>query len=180
MKYWLFGPSSTDFDALQIFAIPDVSYVKKTITLKAEKKNIQGVVIDDYLFVGGEEVTVSTRVAKIIESLSLEGIEVWDYIADLPDKIYKDTWKYIVVANHVDCIDFKNSEIDYDEDFGTIDFIDKLVIDEQKADLAGYHMFRLHDDFPTIVVSDYVKQAIEAIHPVGIDFDPTDGTYIKE
>ncbi len=175
MKYWLFAPGNTD-DALQIFAIPDVSYAKKTVTLKAAKRSIQGTVIDDYLFAGGEEITISVRVATVIEKLNLEGVEVWDYTAILPDKAYKDTWKYIVVANHVDCINFKNSEIDYDEDTGTIDFIDKLVVDEQKADLAGYHMFRLHEEFPRVVVSDIVKEAIESINPVGIKFKPTDGS----
>ncbi len=180
MKYWLFGPENIN-DALQIFSDVQVSYQTSKVLIDATGKDdvVYGHVANDYLFAAGsEEEIVSVKIAEVLKKL--EGVFIWDLKVKLPNKSYKDTWKYIVVANHVDCIDFKNSEIDYDEDFGTIDFIDKLVIDEQKADLAGYHMFRLHERTSRVVVSDLVKQAIEAIHPVGIDFDPTDGTYIKE
>ncbi len=181
MKYWRFGAGNTDFEPLMLYGVPEVDYQNKKVTFKtSDKDDISDGKVDDYLVAGGEEKIVSVRVAEVIEHLDLEGVEVWEYSAELLGRIYEDTWKYIVVANHVDCIDFKNSEIDYDEELGTIDFIDKLIIDEKKADLAGYHMFRLHERTSRIVVSDVVKQAIEAINPVGIDFDPTGGSYIKE
>ena len=49
-------------------------------------------------------------------------------------------------------------------------------ITQDKADRAGYDIFRLHDDFPTVIISDRVKQAIEALNPVGICFKSTDGS----
>ncbi len=182
MKYWLFGAANTDYDSLRLYGAHFFDYEMEMVTFIAEDEDsFLGSVVDDYLVSGsGGEKVVSCRVANIIKDLGLEGVEILGFTAKLPNKTYTNIWEYIRIANHVDCIDFKNSEIDYDEDFGTIDFIDNLVIDEQKADLAGYHMFRLHERTTRVVVSDLVKQAIEAIHPVGIDFDPTDGTYIKE
>ncbi len=173
MKYWLFGTEDVD-DSMQIFADVQVDYQISNVLIDATGKDdtVYGHVVDDNLFAAGsDEEIVSNKVAEILKNL--EGVSVWNLQVRLPDKDYKDTWKYIVVANHVDCIDFKNSEIDYDEDTGTIDFIDKLVIDEKKASLAGYHIFRLHERTSKIIVSDIVKEAIEAINPVGIKFKPT-------
>ncbi len=182
MKYWLFGAANTDYDSLRLYGPHFFDYKMGMVTFVAEDEDsFLGNVVDDYLVSGsGGEKVVSCRVANAIEDLELEGVEVWSFTAKLPDRIYTDTWKYIRIANYVDCIDFQHSEIDYDEETGTIDFIDKLLIDEKKADLAGYHIFRLHERSTKVVVSDVVKQAIEAINPVGIDFDPTDGSYIKE
>ena len=176
MKYWLFGVANVD-NALQVFSDVQVDYQASKVLIDATGKDdiVYGHAVNDYLFAAGSnERIVSLKVAEIIRSL--EGVFVWDLHVRLPHKTYIDTWKYIVIANHVDCIDFQRSTMKIRED-GSIRNIGKLVLDEKKADLAGYHMFRLHEEFPRIVVSDYVKQAIEAINPVGIDFDPTDGSY---
>ncbi len=176
MKYWLFGAGNTDFEPLMLYGVPEVDYQNKKVTFKtSDKDDISDGKVDDYLVAGGEEKVVSVRVAEVIEHLDLEGVEVWEYSAELPGRTYEDTWKYIVVANHVDCIDFQRSDMKIRED-GSIRRIRELVIDERKADLAGYHMFRLHEEFPRVVVSDIVKQSIESLNPVGIKFKPTDGS----
>ncbi len=181
MKYWLFGAANTDYDSLRLYGPHFFDYKIGMVTFVAEDEDsFLGNIVDDYLVSGnGGEKVVSCRVANVIKALGLEGIEIWGFTAKLPNKTYIDTWEYIRIANHVDCIDFKRSDMKIRED-GSIRRIRKLVIDEKKAKLAGYHMFRIHERSTQVIVSDVVKQSIEAINPLGIDFDPTDGSYIKE
>jgi hypothetical protein len=176
MKYWLYGAT---IEGLQISAYKTVNYVTQEVYADATHKEgeVSGDLNDDYpLFSGIAGQVFSQRLINEIAKFNPEGVTFQPITLKLPDGSFNHTWCKITVSAHVDCIDFKRSELDLDEETGLIDFVDKLVLNEEKADRAGYDIFRLHGRFTTIVISDRIKQAIESVNPTGIRFEPTDGS----
>lgn len=176
MKYWLYGANQK---ALQISADFKNDYFSQKIYADATHKEseIIGDLNDDYLFFSGLPKQVfSQRLINEITKFNPEGVTYQPITLKLPDGSVNHNWCKITVSAHVDCIDFERSELDLDEETGLIDFVDKLVLNEEKADRAGYDIFRLHGRFTSIVISDRIKQAIESVNPVGIRFEPTDGS----
>lgn len=177
MKYWL--PKQTH-EGLQVFAEKTLLNYKKDIIkiiTKGKDGRVLGNLNDDYpLFLSLSEAVFTTKIIEVIKDFSPEGVSTRQISLELENGVENRDWHEVTVSSYVDCIDFKLSELDLDENDGSIDFIDKLVLDFKKADQAGYDIFRLHDYFPQVVVSDRLKQAIESESPVGIRFDPTDGS----
>ncbi|MGO3738652.1 MAG: imm11 family protein [Marinomonas foliarum] len=175
MKYWLYGAT---IEGLQISAYKTVNYVTQEVYADATNKEgeVSGNLNDDYpLFSGIAGQVFSQRLINEIANFDPEGVIYQPITLKLPDGSFNNNWCKIVVSAHVDCIDFKSSTLKMDED-GSIRRIKKLVLNEEKADRAGYDIFRLHDEFPRIVISDRIKQAIESVNPTGICFEPTDGS----
>lgn len=175
MKYWLLDQ---DYEGLQVYSDIEIIYSEKKIYADATSKesDVIGTLNDDFpLIIGIPGLSFSKRIIDAILKLNPEGIEIRPILLTLPDNQLKNDWHEISISAHVDCIDFKSSTLKMDED-GSIRRIKKLVLNEEKADRAGYDIFRLHDEFPRIVISDRIKQAIESVNPTGICFEPTDGS----
>lgn len=140
---------------------------------------IEGSLKDDFPFFSGAKSEVfSKRLIDVIVDLNLEGIDIYPITLTLPDGAINQDWYNVSVYPHVDCIDFGSSTLKLYED-GSIRRIKYLVLDTKKAQQAGYDIFRLHDEFPRIIVSDRFKEAIEAVNTKDICFFPTDGSEYK-
>ncbi|PYF79195.1 hypothetical protein DFP75_10924 [Marinomonas alcarazii] len=175
MKYWLYGATQ---EALQVSAEFKKDYISQKIYADTTHKEgeVFGDLNDDYLFFSGLPKQVfSQRLINEIAKFNPEGVIYQPITLKLPDGSLNNNWCKITMSAHVDCIDFKRSELKLREN-GSIQRMRKLVVDEEKADRAGYDIFRLHGRFTTIVISDRIKQAIESVNPTGIRFEPTDGS----
>ncbi|GGN29962.1 MULTISPECIES: imm11 family protein [Marinomonas] len=175
MKYWILWPTK---EGLRVLADIKIDYFnQKTYVDSTHKESeiIGDLNVDYPLFSGIAGQVFSQRLINEIAKFNPEGVIFQPITLKLPDGSFNHTWCKIVVSAHVDCIDFKSSTLKMDED-GSIRRIKKLVLNEEKADRAGYDIFRLHDEFPRIVISDRIKQAIESVNPTGICFEPTDGS----
>ncbi|HRX17022.1 MAG TPA: hypothetical protein P5123_11970, partial [Spirochaetota bacterium] len=77
-----------------------------------------------------------------------------------PDKrkSYMD-YKIVNIVSAIDCIDFEQSKITCYDD-GDVEFIDKLVLSEDKIQ-ANMDIFRLARNLETTVFSERLKMAIE-------------------
>lgn len=84
-------------------------------------------------------------------------------------------WEILNVLACVDCIDHGRSQITYYPDNdpryprkprGVLE----LIISPAKA--SGYHMFRVSDWRVAVLVSEQVKDAVEAIGATGVQFTP--------
>ncbi|GGN29943.1 MULTISPECIES: imm11 family protein [Marinomonas] len=176
MKYWMPWPKK---EGLRILADIKIDYFNQKTYVDSTHKDseiIGDLNVDYPLFSGIAGQVFSQRLINKIAKFDPEGVTFQPIKLKLPDGSVNNNWCKIVVSAHVDCIDFKRSELDLDEETGLIDFVDKLVLNEEKADRAGYDIFRLHGRFTSIVVSDRIKQAIESVNPIGIRFKPTDGS----
>lgn len=176
MKYWLIAQAS---EGLQVFAEQTlINYKINSIKVNTQGKNgkVQGTLNDDFpLFLSLNEPVFSTKLMSVLNEADLEGIHTRQISLEFSNKIENNNFYEITVSPCVDCIDFKNSELKLRQN-GSIQRMRKLVVDEEKADRAGYDIFRLHGRFTSIVVSDRIKQAIESVNPTGIRFEPTDGS----
>jgi len=174
MKYWILKVSK---NGLAVSADVTRDFRQQTLFADTTAKGgeVEGSLKEDFPFFAGEpEEIMSRRLAAEILKLDPEGIIVSPMTLKLPDGTLNDNWCAITVSAHVDCIDFDASLLRLDEEDGTVGFIRKMVLDTKKADRAGYEIFRLQDFFPQVVVSDRLKQAMEAIKPIGIRFESTD------
>lgn len=176
MKYWRLMPS---IEGLTIYSDITFDYKSRMTYSDATGKNggIKGDLNNEHpLFLGIGSKVFSKRLIDIIVGLNLEGIEIYPINLTLPDGTNNQDWYSVRIFPHVDCIDLNLSEYRLDQDDGSIKRVHKLVINTQKAKQAGFDIFRLHDDFPTIIVSDRFKEAIEAANTKDICFFPTDGS----
>lgn len=178
MKYWQLKASK---EGLTVYSNFEVDYIDEKVVADATGKDrgIKGQLNDDYpLFLSAPGEVFSQRLAKVIADLDLEGIAIYPITLTLPDGSKNQDWCDINVFSYVDCIDFQASTLKLREN-GSIRRIKYLAVDTEKAQRAGYDIFRLHHRFTTVIVSDRFKEAIEAVNPIGIRFFPTDGSEYK-
>ncbi|UJF17152.1 hypothetical protein L0B53_04340 [Vibrio sp. SS-MA-C1-2] len=175
MKYWELYVTN---EGAQIFVDVTKDYVNQTIFADTTGKEgeVKGNLNDDYpLFFGPSEEVFSHRLVTAMLQLNPEGVTTYPITLKLPDGTLNTNWCEVTVSAYVDCIDFNASTLKLRNN-GKIRFLRKLVLDTEKADRAGYDIFRLHHRFTSIIVSDRLKQAIEVVNPIGIRFNPTDGS----
>lgn len=176
MRYWRLSMTN---EGVQVSADVIRDYVNQTIFADATdgEGEVKGSLEDDYPFFSGErEEIVSHRLAAEILKTGMEGVVIRPITLKLPNGTLNTNWCELTVSVYVDCIDTTLSELEFDEDDGRIQFVDTLVLDTDKADRAGYDIFRLHHRSTSVIVSDRLKQIMEGINPVGIRFNPTDGS----
>lgn len=175
MKYWIPWPTK---DGLRISADMTTDYTSQTIygDINCKEGEVRGDLNEDFPFLlDTSEEVFSQRLVDIILRLNPEGVIIRPITLKLTNGSLNNNFCEVTISAHVDCIDFKQSELKLREN-GSIQRMRKLVVDDEKADRAGYDIFRLHGRFTSIVVSDRIKQAIESVNPIGIRFKPTDGS----
>jgi len=101
----------------------------------------------------------SSRLRELLRELKIEKIQYFDLdiINPKTNDIYTD-YKIANVLGLVDCVDKDRSELTY-YDSGTIEFIDKLILDESRIPPLA-KIFRLSNDVTLPIVHQSVKAAI--------------------
>lgn len=112
---------------------------------------------------------VSKNLRQVFDSLDISHIQWYQAVIKNSDgEIVSD--EYFLGNNlyAIEAIDFERSELELDEDDGSIDFIDKLVIKDDLHDLP--HIFRLKEFLPLQVLTEELKKAIVSSGCTGIEF----------
>ncbi|MCF6323059.1 MAG: hypothetical protein L3J89_01835 [Gammaproteobacteria bacterium] len=101
----------------------------------------------------------SARLCELLHKVMVDNIQYFDFdiISPKDSKIYTN-YKIANVVGLVDCVDKDKSDLTF-YDSGTIEFIDKLVLDETKIPLE-LKIFRLLNRTTLPVVHQSVKDAI--------------------
>lgn len=180
----LFDRSGTRFDSREFrYGIRVETGPPFNIGLYAEEKSVEvelplrislrreGNPID-FTFADFDVPVVTSNVATILASVAGENIQRVPVVVESR----KEEYEIVNVISRVECIDKIASEIQWFEEgndvrpdlAGKPEMITKLVIDSSQAE--GYHMFRPKGWEVVVIVSDLVKDALEAACGSGIKF----------
>lgn len=117
---------------------------------------------------------VSKRIVDILLPLDLHGVQFVPAKVRNPRDPFSEPRDYwlIHVWNRIACLDKEKSELEFYDD-GSIFGIDKLVLNEKTLamfELRKRMMFELSEDASVLLVHQWVKDAIESVHPKGCRF----------
>lgn len=126
----------------------------------------------DFTYAAHDMPVVTARVADLIAATAASDIQRVPVRVDKLD----ETFEIINVISLVDCIDTERSEIQWFEEgnkvrpdlAGTPEMITKLVIDSSRTD--GHNVLRPKGWDMVIIVSGFVKDALEAAQVTGVKF----------
>jgi len=184
MQYWLWMVSRTKDDDLTYLGVPDkirelsLSFddgapIKRLVPKIAINlgKNDQDRLTDELVAQGTSARVLSEEIISVLHSCGVDNIEYYDFkvINDVTNEEY-DKWKLGNIVGVVGCIDFDKSDFEYDEDDGEIEFINKLVLNEEKALECDLKIFRLEGFLPLVIIHDEVKSALEERNFTGHKF----------
>jgi hypothetical protein len=108
----------------------------------------------------------STRMVEVLQGAGVRNLDLYD--VEVVDEVRGKTYthyKAVNIVGRVSCADLEKSEYEPGYKPPLMEF-GKLVLDESKT--MGLPMFRLAESVQFILVSDAVKQAIEAAKLVGV------------
>jgi hypothetical protein len=108
----------------------------------------------------------STRLVEVLQAAGVRNLDLYD--TEIIDEVRNKTYthfKAVNIVGRVSCADLEKSEHVPGHKPPLMEF-EKLVIDEGKT--MGLPMFRLAEAVQFILVSETVKQAIEAAKLVGV------------
>ncbi|MBN1961018.1 MAG: hypothetical protein JW841_08725 [Deltaproteobacteria bacterium] len=178
--YWIFATETQNESQAQIFGRPEV--IKQLglsfnrglpITTKVPEIEIkvspadENILTDNLIAKGTKGLVFNSKLREAISNTGVDNIEYFDVavLLESSGKIIRD-YKMANIVGRIDCID-PTSELQRDDD-GSIEFIDKLILDESK--IHGALMFRLAEFLSIVIVHENVKQAVEAGGFTGINF----------
>jgi hypothetical protein len=90
-------------------------------------------------------------------------------ILDLRNNYTYTDYKIVNINKGLDCVDFSRSELELDED-DDIEFIDKLVLNEEKLIEHEISICRISEFLPLIVVHDNIKNKMVGLGISGVNF----------
>ena len=101
----------------------------------------------------------SKRLRDLLQNIAVDNIQYFDFDIVYPkgNNVYTD-YKIANVVGLVDCVDKDKSDLTF-YDSGTIEFIDKLVLDESKIP-PELNVFRLSNRSTLTIVHQSVKDAV--------------------
>ncbi len=116
-----------------------------------------------------EELTLSRRIAHHVMALQARDVTVRDVDLVLPDHTDSESWQHITIVGRVQGIDYQQSQFTVD-DSSNIESIEYLVLNTANIERCGMHIFRLYGFEKWILVSDQLKQQLEAVDIQGVVF----------
>ena len=123
-----------------------------------------------------EQLTLNKRFASCFEDLQDRGVTLRPVELQLEKgKEDNDTWLHVSVVGRVLGIDYQQSEYTMEEYGKGIESIEKLVLNREHIERSGMHIFRLYHCQEWIIVSDTLKQKLQALNINGMRFLPIDG-----
>ena len=161
--------SMDDLDEADIWPIDIEPFADRwpTVSLKITTKKAP----DDYFQVGSIEV-VSDQIKTTMETFNVK-VEFLPIQVFYKGKLYSNkSYFFCHILDQVDCFDHEQGRCTFHEAPGfkdRIDEIEKLAIDEQKAE--GHHLFRLAKGAEYIIcMSDELAKQIQASKATGARF----------
>lgn len=138
---------------------------------------------DDYIYASGtrqtdqlnaewdNELILSKRLEHCFTGLQDRDVTVRPVEMHLNDgTIDCESWVHISIVGRVQAMDYKQSI--YTRDGNRIDSIESLILNDTNIARSGMHIFRLYDFQEWILVSDELKNALEALNTTGMTFLP--------
>ncbi|WP_299117069.1 imm11 family protein [uncultured Winogradskyella sp.] len=119
---------------------------------------------------------ISPKAQDLLLELASNDIEMYEVEIQGNDFELND-YKIVKILDKVDCVDLEKSDVDYDEDFDSIDSAEEIVLDESKIPI-GKQLFLLGKrSTGIIVVHENLKRAIEEADLTGFQFWGLDEAY---
>ncbi len=120
---------------------------------------------------------VSPKTQKLFTKLLPKDLEMYE-VHIKGDKFALEDYKIVKVINKIDCVDLEKSDLDYDEDYDSIDSAETIVLDEKRIP-KGKQIFLLGQrEAAVIVVHKNLRAAIEKTGLTGFRFFPLDEAYM--
>ena len=178
-KYWRWEKMAT-VDELTIQGVSFFDRERDVVVIKPDeysKVYLQGERQTDQLNATRDnELVLKKRFAPCFENLQDRDVTLRGVELQLENgKEDHDTWLHVSVVGRVLGVDYKLSEYTIDEDDSSIKSIEKLVLNREHIERAGMHLFRLYERQDWILVSDTLKQKLQALNINGMRFLPIDG-----
>ncbi len=144
-------------------SVPVIEYVRK--------KSEPGRLTDILIALTSKGEVFNTKVRDILDGLGVKNIEYYDTTVndEINNQIITD-YKVANIVGVFDCVDFEKSELELDEDDGSIDDIDKLILKNDVIEKHNLPIFRIKEYFPLIVVDETIKNAFEKEDVSGVVF----------
>ncbi len=144
-----------EFDDGEPIKVPAGPFTFKT------SEPIQGTLTDHLSISEIPGLVLSDKALQVLSALNIKNLQTYDLtIVDASGDPTLTHYKIVNVADAIDCIDHDQSNLKY-FDSGNVMFVKLLKLDESKIP-PEVHIFRLHRSLSTVVISDKLKNAIEA------------------
>lgn len=180
-KYWRWEKVIM-VDELTIKGISFFDYDRNKIIIKPDEytdQYVQGYIQTDQLHATRDkDLVIHQRFAPCFEDLqnrdvTLRSVEL--YLDEEGDAQDHDTWLHVSVVGRALGMDYEKSKFTIDEDDSSIKSIEKLVLNREHIERSGMHIFRLYEFQKWILVSDTLKQKLQALNINGMRFLPIEG-----
>ena len=111
----------------------------------------------------------SDKMLAALAKAGIDNLQLYDAEVHSPDGNVFDNYKAVNIVGKLVCADLDKSQYDPEDEPPFIDF-DHLVIDKEKA--HGFQFFRLAEDCSRIIISEHVKNELEAANLIGVKITP--------
>ena len=171
MTYWIWQQAPIE-NELHIQASP--RYDREQHKVIVEPETLTGSELSDQLDnEWDEELVLSRRIAHYFMELQARDVTVRDVDVILPAGTDSESWQHISIVGRVLGIDYQQSEFTVnDSGSGGIESIEHLVLDTANIERSGMQIFRLYGFEEWILVSNQLKQQLEAVNIRGVGFKP--------
>ncbi|THB63584.1 MAG: hypothetical protein D6B27_12015 [Gammaproteobacteria bacterium] len=144
---------------------------KNIPTIEIYKPADQNQLTDNLIAPGVTGIVINRKVYSIFEKNNINNIDYYDAVV-IDEITAKKEANYKVgnIIGLIKCINFEKSELVLDDQDGSIEFIDKLVLNEDYLKEIKLKIFRLEEFPPIIIVDDLVKKELESANISGINF----------
>ena len=182
--YWVMRSMPSSDEDLRIYEQPTtvralglsfdlgrkILYRYKTIEIVRERDN-PGRYTDNLLAYGVLGLVFNSKIRMILRAQEVRNIQY--FRAVLVDNLTGTEVEDYQIANIVGtvlCIDKDASVLGLDEDDGSIEDIDKLVLNKNAIEESSLKIFRIGEYSSIVVVHDSIKKAFEAEDVTGVGF----------
>lgn len=179
--FWRWEKVAVD-DELTITATTFFDRERDIVVIKPDVRDDDDDEDDDYVFVEGKiktdqlnaewdnELILSKRLAQCFEPLQARDVTLRPVELHLNDKIDSESWVHVSIVGRVQAMDYKESI--YETDNNRITSIESLILNNDNIARSGMHIFRLYDYQDWVLVSDELKNTLEALNITGMRFIP--------
>ena len=182
--YWIMLTTRTTDDDLVIHGRPErietlgVSFdqgikipnpIKDIEIIRTEEH--RGNYTDNLISFGIPGLVINEKIQSILNELAANNIEYHDLM--IHDEVMGCEISEYKIANIIGlekCINMKLSQVRIDEDYGGIEAIERLVLDEKKLKETTLRIFRIMELEQIVLAHDSVKEAFEANNISGVEF----------
>ena len=181
--YYLLRLSPSQENSLILHGVPetmkslslDFSVAKPRLNTVPEidfkiEKDADGNISDNFLAYGVRAPFLNEKGLSCLSNVKDEDVTYFDTnITDIRNNITYTTYKIVNINKAISCVDFRQSELELDED-GDIEFIDKLVLNEEKLTEYEVSICRISEFLPLIVVHDDIRSKMLNLGVTGVNF----------